>query len=85
MRISQGGFQFAMECNACGGVGHTIPSSAKCNSCEGHGKVEETTTIDVDIPAGVDTGTQVRLTGKGDVPLHGNGPAGDLFLEFQVC
>ncbi|KAJ3038375.1 hypothetical protein HK097_003191 [Rhizophlyctis rosea] len=84
MRITQGGFQFAMQCNACGGEGTTIPHSARCRSCEGHGLVEETTTVDVDIPAGVDTGTQVRLTGKGNVPDRGTGPAGDLYLEFQV-
>ncbi len=68
-------------CGACQGHGTVLPSP--CPQCAGQGRVRSRRTIKVDIPAGVDTGNRVRLSGQGEVG-PGGGPAGDLFLEIRV-
>ncbi len=68
-------------CPACRGYGTIIPEP--CRECSGDGRVRSRTTLKVRIPAGVDTGTRVQLSGQGEVG-PGGGPAGDLYVEVHV-
>jgi molecular chaperone DnaJ len=68
-------------CAACRGFGTIIPEP--CRECSGDGRVRSRRTLNVKIPAGVDTGTRVQLSGKGEVG-PGGGPAGDLYVEMHV-
>jgi molecular chaperone DnaJ len=68
-------------CNACGGVGSTIKNP--CPSCFGEGRVKETASVKVNIPAGVDNGSQLRVQGKGEAGPRGSTP-GDLYLVIVV-
>ena len=76
-----GAFMTRTTCPDCGGKGKTY--SSICSDCRGTGKVKENKTLEVKVPAGVDTGNQLRLAGKGDTGSNG-GPNGDLYLEFRV-
>jgi len=67
-------------CPHCQGFGTVLPQP--CAQCAGEGRVRSKRQIEVDIPAGVDTGTRVKLTGQGEVGPAG-GPAGDLYLEIH--
>ncbi|MEP9361387.1 molecular chaperone DnaJ [Nocardioides sp. CN2-186] len=69
-------------CAACRGFGTIIPDP--CRECSGDGRVRSRRTLTVKIPAGVDNGTRVQLTGEGEVG-PGGGPAGDLYVEIQVA
>ena len=75
VRIQQGFFSMAQTCPTCRGRGKTIKDP--CNSCLGQGRVEKSKTLDVKIPAGVDTGDRIRLSGEGQAGANG-APAGDL-------
>jgi molecular chaperone DnaJ len=68
-------------CPACNGKGEVIVNP--CTTCSGRGQVRQTRTKVVSIPAGVDTGTQIRLAGEGQPGVNG-GPAGNLYLVIQV-
>lgn len=68
-------------CAACRGFGQVIPEP--CRHCAGDGRVRSRRTLSVKIPAGVDHGTRVQLTGQGEVG-PGGGPAGDLYVEIHV-
>ena len=68
-------------CNACRGYGEII--SDPCRECAGDGRVRSRTTLSVKIPQGVDTGTRVQLSGRGEIG-PGGGPAGDLYVEIHV-
>ncbi|HEX8435181.1 J domain-containing protein [Archangium sp.] len=68
-------------CPACRGTGRTAPP---CTSCRGSGVVEETTRLTVKIPAGVQTGSKIRLSGQGAAGSRG-GPPGDLYIETIVA
>jgi molecular chaperone DnaJ len=68
-------------CAACRGFGQTIPEP--CRECSGDGRVRSRRTLNVKIPAGVDTGTRVQLSEQGEVG-PGGGPAGDLYVEIHV-
>jgi molecular chaperone DnaJ len=68
-------------CAACRGYGSIIPDP--CRECSGDGRVRSRRTLTVKIPAGVDHGTRVQLTGQGEVG-PGGGPAGDLYVEIHV-
>ncbi len=68
-------------CPACGGKGEVI--TTPCQGCSGRGRVRKTRKKVVTIPAGVDTGTQIRLTGEGQPGANG-GPPGNLYLIIQV-
>jgi molecular chaperone DnaJ len=68
-------------CPACGGSGETI--STPCKQCQGRGLERQTRKKTVEIPAGVDSGTQIRLSGEGQPGLSG-GPTGDLYLVIKV-
>ena len=76
-----GAFMTRTTCPDCNGKGKTY--SSICSDCKGTGKVKENKTLEVKVPAGVDTGNQLRLAGKGDSGSNG-GSNGDLYLEFRV-
>jgi len=80
-QVAQGAFQFAHACPQCGGTGSII--SKPCTKCSGQGGVEKQEKLTVRIPAGVDTGSKVRVAGKGNAGTMG-GPPGDLFITVQV-
>jgi molecular chaperone DnaJ len=69
-------------CAACRGYGTIIPEP--CRECSGDGRVRSRRSLTVKIPAGVDSGTRVQLSGQGEVG-PGGGPAGDLYVEIQVA
>ncbi|MHA7879882.1 MAG: molecular chaperone DnaJ [Saccharospirillum sp.] len=81
VRMQQGFFAVQQTCPTCNGKGRIIKDP--CNSCYGRGVKEETKTLNVKIPAGVDTGDRIRLTGEGEAGRNG-GPAGDLYVEVRV-
>ncbi|MBU2744639.1 molecular chaperone DnaJ, partial [Acidithiobacillus caldus] len=68
-------------CPDCGGSGRIIKEP--CPQCNGHGRVRKTRSIEVKIPAGVDTGDRIRLAGEGEAGERG-APSGDLFIEIRV-
>ena len=76
-----GVFQQETTCPNCHGAGKTFART--CSKCHGNGHVSQMKTIEIDIPAGVDTGTQLRISGKGSRGLNG-GPNGDIYIEFNV-
>jgi molecular chaperone DnaJ len=81
VRAQQGFFAVERTCHACQGMGQAI--SDPCRTCGGEGRVQRAKTLAVSIPAGVDTGTRIRLSGKGEAGLRG-GPAGDLYIFVNV-
>ncbi len=76
-----GEFIVQTTCPTCHGSGK-IPKE-KCHTCNGSGVVNKRKTIEVKIPAGVDTGMRVRVRGQGNAGLH-KGPSGDLYLKIVV-
>ena len=78
---SQGFFQVSTTCPTCHGAGQII--SDPCKNCSGGGKIRIERQINVRIPPGVDTGSQLRLTGEGQPGEHG-GPTGDLFVVIHI-
>jgi len=81
VRMQQGFFQVQQPCPHCGGTGQMIKEP--CKTCHGEGQIQEHKTLSVKIPAGVDTGDRVRLTGEGEAGSH-HAPSGDLYVEVQV-
>jgi molecular chaperone DnaJ len=81
VRISQGFFQLQQTCPKCRGAGTIVRNP--CDTCLGQGRVRKTTKLSVKIPAGVDTGDRIRLSGEGEAGRNG-GPPGDLYVEVQV-
>jgi molecular chaperone DnaJ len=81
IRHSQGFFTVARTCPRCHGEGRTIEKP--CPDCRGHGLMPQTVEVEVRIPAGVETGTRLRLRGKGDASAEG-GPPGDLYIALNV-
>ena len=81
IRVSQGFFQLQQTCPRCRGAGTIIKNP--CDTCLGQGRVRRTRTLSVKVPAGVDTGDRIRLTGEGEAGRNG-GPPGDLYVEMQV-
>ena len=81
VRMQQGFFQVQQTCPSCRGKGKEIGDP--CPSCNGQGRVEETKTLSVKVPPGVDTGDRIRLTGEGEGGTDG-GPAGDLYVQVSV-
>ena len=76
-----GSFATRSTSQTCHGKGVTYDT--KCSKCHGEGRIRENKTVEVKIPAGVDTGNKLRLNGKGEAGVNG-GPNGDLYLEFKV-
>ena len=81
VRMQQGFFSLQQTCPSCHGSGEVI--SDPCNACRGEGRVKHSKTLSVKVPAGVDTGDQIRLTGEGDVGQRGAEP-GDLYVQVKV-
>ena len=81
LNISQGFFSVRQPCPSCGGSGQIIEKP--CKKCHGQGRTQVTSPLQIHIPAGVDTGSQLRVSGKGGAGLRG-GSAGDLYVVIRV-
>ncbi|MBT8132434.1 MAG: molecular chaperone DnaJ [Gammaproteobacteria bacterium] len=81
VRMQQGFFSVQQTCPHCKGQGQVI--SKPCGDCAGQGRIRKTRTLAVKVPAGVDTGDRIRLSGEGEAGRAG-GPPGDLFVEVRV-
>jgi molecular chaperone DnaJ len=81
LRRSQGFFQVETACHRCGGAGRVVLDP--CATCGGHGQVRRERILQVRVPAGVDDGSRIRLTGEGDAGARG-GPRGDLYIFLSV-
>ncbi|MBE5072833.1 molecular chaperone DnaJ [Erythrobacteraceae bacterium E2-1 Yellow Sea] len=81
VRAKQGFFVVERSCPTCHGRGAVIENP--CKECRGEGRVDRPQSIEVEIPAGVDTGTRIRLSGKGEAGPRG-APAGDLYIFIHV-
>jgi molecular chaperone DnaJ len=81
VRAQQGFFTVERTCPTCNGMGQTIKNP--CKSCHGAGRVEKDRSLSVNIPAGVETGTRIRLAGEGEAGMRG-GPTGDLYIFIEV-
>ena len=79
--VSQGFFSTRQHCPTCQGQGVIIEKP--CRECHGNGTTKQKDTIKFKIPAGVDTGSRMRISGKGEAGLRG-GPTGDLYIVFHV-
>ncbi|MFH1156231.1 MAG: molecular chaperone DnaJ [Pseudomonadota bacterium] len=79
---SQGFFRVKTTCPYCRGKGKSIPHP--CPKCVGAGRVEVTKNVSVKVPAGVDTGSKLRLNGEGESSVASGGPPGDLYVYIQV-
>lgn len=81
VRMAQGFFSIQQTCPKCHGSGKYIPHP--CTSCHGDGYVKINKTLEVKIPAGIDNGMRIRLSGNGEPGLN-SGPAGDLYVEVRL-
>ena len=81
VRMQQGFFSVQQTCPACRGKGKVITDP--CAKCRGQGRTQKEKTLAVKIPAGVDTGDKIRLSGEGEASESG-GPAGDLYVAIMV-
>ena len=81
VRAQQGFFTVERSCPTCSGLGQIIKNP--CKSCQGAGRVEKERALSVNIPAGVETGTRIRLAGEGEAGMRG-GPPGDLYIFVEV-
>jgi len=82
VRAQQGFFTVERTCPTCSGLGQIIKNP--CNACHGQGRVEKDRALNVNIPAGVETGTRIRLAGEGEAGMRG-GPPGDLYIFIEVA
>ncbi len=81
VRVQQGFFVLQQACPACRGRGVVVVDP--CKTCRGAGKIRSEKTLEVKIPAGVDTGDRIRLNGEGEVGER-NAPPGDLYVQVEV-
>jgi molecular chaperone DnaJ len=81
VRMQQGFFTVQQACPRCNGRGQVITDP--CGSCRGQGRVRKQKTLSVKVPAGVDNGDRIRLSGEGEAGRNG-GPSGDLYVEVRV-
>lgn len=81
-RYQQGFFSVMRTCANCGGRGKIIKTP--CPACRGAGRIEKEKTIEIKIPAGVETGSRLRVTGEGEAGV-GGGPTGDLYIVIHVA
>lgn len=81
VRMQQGFFSVSQTCPSCHGQGQTIGDP--CPPCHGQGRTQESKTLSVNIPAGIDNGDRIRLTGEGEAGMMG-GQAGDLYVEAHI-
>jgi molecular chaperone DnaJ len=81
VQMRQGFFSVQQTCPHCRGAGKIIPDP--CTTCHGQGKVKQQKTLEVKIPAGIDSGMRIRSTGNGEPGTNG-GPPGDLYIEIRI-
>ncbi|MEP7077283.1 MAG: molecular chaperone DnaJ [Acidobacteriota bacterium] len=81
-RFQQGFFSVTRTCTNCAGKGQIIKSP--CKKCRGAGRIEKEKTLEIKIPAGVETGSRLRVNGEGEAGVSG-GPAGDLYVVLHVA
>ncbi len=81
IRSNQGFFTIQQTCHNCSGYGETI--GKPCNTCSGNGKIQSQENVSVKIPRGVDDGTRIRLSGKGEAGTKGSA-SGDLYLFISI-
>jgi molecular chaperone DnaJ len=81
VRMQQGFFSIQQTCPSCHGQGKVVTDA--CAACRGAGRVQQTKTLSVKVPAGVDEGDQIRLAGEGEAGENG-GPAGDLYVQVRL-
>ena len=81
VRVQQGFFSIQQTCPKCQGTGKIIPTP--CTTCHGSGRVKKHKTLSVRIPAGVDNGDRIRLSGEGEAGVNG-GPTGDLYVVIHL-
>lgn len=81
VRFQQGFFSVARTCSRCGGNGRVV--TQPCTKCSGQGAIAVERKLQIKIPAGVDTGSQLRITGEGEAGPAG-GPPGDLYVVLRV-
>ena len=81
MRMQQGFFIVEQTCSSCNGSGQMIKDP--CSACHGEGVVEEQKTTSIDIPAGIESGSKIRLSGKGEAGKRG-GKSGDLYIFVTI-
>ena len=81
VRMQQGLFSIQQTCPSCRGQGQMITNP--CNDCNGRGTVQKSKTLQIKIPAGVDNGDRIRLSGEGEAGDRG-GPSGDLYVQMRV-
>jgi molecular chaperone DnaJ len=81
VRFQQGFFSISKTCGKCGGSGRIITDP--CKTCKGLGKVKKVKSIQVKMPAGVDAGSRLRMSGEGEMGIYG-GPPGDLYIILNV-
>ncbi|MBD3665285.1 molecular chaperone DnaJ [Sulfitobacter aestuariivivens] len=82
VRAQQGFFTVERTCPTCAGMGQIVKNP--CKTCHGNGRVEKDRALSVNIPAGVETGTRIRLAGEGEAGMRG-GPSGDLYIFIEVA
>ncbi len=82
VRAQQGFFTVERTCPTCSGIGQIIQNP--CSTCGGEGRVHKDRALSVNIPAGVETGTRIRLAGEGEAGMRG-GPSGDLYIFVNVA
>ncbi|MBD9526098.1 MULTISPECIES: molecular chaperone DnaJ [Paracoccus] len=81
VRASQGFFTVERTCPTCNGQGQIVKNP--CKQCQGAGRIEKERQLSVNIPAGVETGTRIRLASEGEAGMRG-GPSGDLYIFIEV-
>ncbi len=81
VRMQQGFFSIQQTCPRCHGTGKMVANP--CGTCSGSGRVKKHKTLAVKIPAGVDEGDRIRLSGEGEAGVNG-GPTGDLYVVIQI-
>ncbi|HEX5125330.1 MAG TPA: molecular chaperone DnaJ [Rhodocyclaceae bacterium] len=81
VRIQQGFFSIQQTCHKCHGSGRMITDP--CHECHGNGRIKKQKTLEVKIPAGIDSGMRLRHAGFGEAGVNG-GPSGDLFVEIHI-
>ncbi|MFY0646335.1 molecular chaperone DnaJ [Sulfitobacter geojensis] len=82
VRAQQGFFTVERTCPTCSGMGQIVKNP--CKTCRGAGRTEKERSLSVNIPAGVETGTRIRLAGEGEAGMRG-GPSGDLYIFIEVA
>jgi molecular chaperone DnaJ len=81
VRFQQGFFSISKTCGRCNGTGKIITDP--CKSCKGQGRVKRFKSINMKIPAGVDIGSRLKISGEGELGIYG-GPPGDLYVVLNI-